>query len=128
MILGAGCVSTKIRVCKCWWGKNLFLTPAHEWIHECIQDWHLGMDLEVGSSLEYEYNVTNEAAKTARYSPCVRRSLGGVSGRILGGRVRWVVGWVCGWVFFWCEKAKALSLGRVTEICLGCEWVLARGN
>ena len=39
-------------------GKNHFLTPAYDYIHECIRDWHLGMDPEVGSSLEYEYSVT----------------------------------------------------------------------
>ena len=109
-------------------GKNHFLTPAHDWIHNCIRDWHPGLDPDLGSSLEYEYSVTHEAAKTAWYSPCVRRSLGGASGRSLGGKVRWVVGWVCGWMFSWCEKAKAWSLGRMMEICLGCEWVLARGN
>ena len=118
MILGAGCVSTKIRVCKCWWGKNLFLTPAHEWIHECIQDWHLGLIIEVRSSLEYEYSVTQEAAKTAWYSPCVRWSLGGVSGRSLGGKVRWVVGWVCGRMFSWCEKGKSMELGACDGILL----------
>ena len=72
-------------------GKNHFLTPAHDWIHDCIQDWHPVLDLEVGSSLEYEYNVTDEAVEAACYSPYVRRSLGGVSGRSLGGKVRWVV-------------------------------------
>ena len=64
--------------------KNHFLTPAHDWIHYCIWDWHPGLDPKVGSSPEYEYSVTHEAAKTAWYSPCVRRSLGGVSGRSLG--------------------------------------------
>ena len=39
-------------------GKNKFLTPANDWIHECIRDWHPGMDTEVGYSLEYEYSVT----------------------------------------------------------------------
>ena len=39
-------------------GKNHFLTPAHDWIHDCIWDWHPVLDPEVGSSLEYEYSVT----------------------------------------------------------------------
>ena len=87
-------------------GKNHLLTPVHDWIHDCIRDWHPGLDTEVGSSLEYEYSVTHGAAKAVWYSPCVRRSLGGVSGRNLGGKVRWVVGWVCGRMFSWCEKEK----------------------
>ena len=69
-------------------GKNLFLTPSQDWIQDCIWDWHPGLDPEVGSSLEYEYIVTHVAQKTAWYSPCVRRSLGGVNGRSLGGKVR----------------------------------------
>ena len=48
----------KIRVYNCWGGKNLFLTPAHDWIHNCFRDWHPGLDPEVGSSLEYKYSVT----------------------------------------------------------------------
>ena len=100
----------------------------HDWIHDCIRHWHLGLDPDLGSSLEYKYSVTHEATKTALYGPCVRRSLGGVSGRSFDWKVRWVVGWVCGWILSWCEKAKALSLGRVIGVCLGCEWVLARGN
>ena len=39
-------------------GKNHFLTPAHDWIHDCIQDWHPGMEPEVVSSLEYKHSVT----------------------------------------------------------------------
>ena len=39
-------------------GKNNFLTPVHDWIQDCIWDCHLGLELEVGSSLEYEYSVT----------------------------------------------------------------------
>ena len=35
-------------------GKNHFLTPAHDWNHDCIRYWHPGLDLEVGSILEYE--------------------------------------------------------------------------
>ena len=104
-------------------GKNHLLTPVHDWIHDCIRDWHPGLDSEVGSSLEYEYSVTHGAAKAAWYSPCVRRSLGGVSGRNLGGKVRWVVGWVCGRMFSWCEKEKWWSWGRVMEFFSGCEWV-----
>ena len=38
--------------------KNLFLTPGHDWIHDCIRDWHPGLDPDLGSSLEYEYSVT----------------------------------------------------------------------
>ena len=57
-ILGAGCTVTKIGVCKFWGCKNIFLTPAHDWIHDCIRDWHMGLDLGVASSLEYKYSVT----------------------------------------------------------------------
>ena len=39
-------------------GESYFLNPAHNWIHDCIRDWHLGLEPEVGSSLEYEYSVT----------------------------------------------------------------------
>ena len=73
-------------------GENHFLTPSNDCIHNCIREWHLGLDPEVGSSLEYEYSVTHGAAKVAWYSACVRRSLGGLSGRSLGGKVRWAVG------------------------------------
>ena len=73
-------------------GHNHFLTPVHDWIRDCIWDWHPGLDPEVGSSLEYEYTVTGTAVKAAWYIPCVRQSLSGVSDRILGGKVRWVVG------------------------------------
>ena len=41
-----------------WGGKNCFLTAAHDWIHDCIQDLHPRLDPEVGSSLEYEESVT----------------------------------------------------------------------
>ena len=58
MILVIGCTATKIRVCKWWGGNNLFWTPAHDWIYDCIQDWHPGLDLDVVSSLEYKYSVT----------------------------------------------------------------------
>ena len=27
-------------------------------MHDCIWDWHTGLDPEVGSSLEYNYSVT----------------------------------------------------------------------
>ena len=77
-------------------GKNHFLTPVNNWIHDCIRDWNPGLDPEVGSSLECEYSVIRGAAKAACYSPYVRRSLGGASTRSMGGKVRWVVGWVCG--------------------------------
>ena len=86
--MGAGCTATKIKVYECWGGKNHFLTPAHDWIHNCIWDWHPGLDLEVGYSLEYEYSVTHGDANAAWYSPFVRRSLCWVSGRNLGGKVR----------------------------------------
>ena len=72
--------------------------------------------------------MTHEAVKAAWYSPCAGRSLGGVSGRSLGGKVRWVVGWVCGRMFSWCEMVKAWIWGRVMEFCSGCEWVWARGD
>ena len=39
-------------------GKNHFLTPAQDWIHDCIWYWHPGLDPEMVSSLEYEYIVT----------------------------------------------------------------------
>ena len=32
--------------------------PVHDWIQDCIWDWYPGLDPEVGSSLEYEYIVT----------------------------------------------------------------------
>ena len=38
-------------------GKTRFLTSAHDWIHDCIHDWHMGLDPEVVSRLEYEYSV-----------------------------------------------------------------------
>ena len=104
-------------------GKNHFLTPAHDWIHDCIRDWHPGLDPEVGSNLEYEYSVTHGAVKVDWYSPCARRGLGWVSGRSLGGKVRYVVGSVCVRMFSWCEKAKLWSWGSVMEFCSGCDWV-----
>ena len=39
-------------------GNNHFLTPLHVLINDYIQDWHLGLDSEVRSSLEDEYSVT----------------------------------------------------------------------
>ena len=39
-------------------GKDNLLTPAQDWIHNCIWDWHQELDPEVGSSLGYEYSVT----------------------------------------------------------------------
>ena len=39
-------------------GKNHYLTPTHDWIHDCIQDLHPGLDPEMVSSLEYKYSVT----------------------------------------------------------------------
>ena len=30
----------------------------HDWIHDCIRDWHPGLDPDLGSSLEYEDSVT----------------------------------------------------------------------
>ena len=39
-------------------GKNHFWTYVHNWIHECIWDWHLVLEPEVGYSLEYKYSVT----------------------------------------------------------------------
>ena len=103
-------------LCECWGGKNHFFAPVHNWIYECIRDWHPLLDLEVGSSLKYEYSVTHGAAKAAWYSLCVRRSLGELNVRILGGKVRWMVGCVCGRMFSWCEKEKAWSWGRVMEL------------
>ena len=104
-------------------GKNHFLTPTHNWIHDCIWDLRPGLDPEVGSSLEYEYSVTHGDAKAAWYSPWVGRSLGGVSARILGGKVIWVVGWVCGRILYWYEKAKLCIWGLVIEFCSGHECV-----
>ena len=92
-------------------GKNHFLTPAHDWIHDCIRDWNLGLDPEVGSDLECEYSETSGAAKAAWYGPCASRSLGEASARVKGGKVRWVVGWVCGRIFSWCEIVKVWSWG-----------------
>ena len=88
-------------------GKNHFLTPAHDWIHDCIRDWLTGMDPEVGSSLEYKYSVTHGTAKAAWYSPCVRQSLGGASERSLGWKVSWEVGWMCGRMFSCFEMVSA---------------------
>ena len=88
-------------------GKNHFLTPVQNCIHDCIWEWNTGLDPEVGSSLECEYSVTCGAAKAACYSPCVRRSLGEASARSMGGKVRWVVGWVCGRMVYWCEIVKS---------------------
>ena len=104
-------------------GNNHVLTPAHNWIHDCIRYWHPELDTEVGSSQEYKYSVARGAEKAAWYSPCVRRSLVGVSTRSLGGKLIWVVGWVCGRMLSWCEMSKALSWGCVIKFCSGCEWV-----
>ena len=52
--------------------------------------------------------------------------MGGVSGRSLGGKLRWVVVWVCGRMFSWYEKAKVWSWGHVMGFCSVCEWVLAQ--
>ena len=41
-----------------WGGYNLFLTPAHDWIHDCILGLDPGLDPGVGFSLEYECSVT----------------------------------------------------------------------
>ena len=95
----------------------------HDWIHDCIRDWHPGMDPEVGSRMEYWYSVTYGVAKADWYSPCARQSMGGVSERSLGMKVRWVIGWVCRRILSWCEKVKVWSWGRVVEFFLGCEWV-----
>ena len=37
-ILGAGYRSQWEKGYVSWQGWNLFLTPAHDWIHKCIQD------------------------------------------------------------------------------------------
>ena len=92
-------------------GNNLLLTPTYDYIHDCNQEWHTGLDPEVGSSLEYKYSVTRGAANAPWYSPCVRRSLGWVSARSLGKKVRWVVGWLCGRMFYWCEMVKRGATG-----------------
>ena len=39
-------------------GNNHLLTPVYDCIHDCIRDRNLGLDPEVGSSLEYEYSET----------------------------------------------------------------------
>ena len=49
---------------------------------------HPGLELEVGSSLEYKYSVTRGDAKAAWYIPCVRWSLGGASASIVGEKGR----------------------------------------
>ena len=103
-------------------GKNHYLTPAHNWIHYCIQDWNMGLDMKVVSSLEYEYSVTCGATKAAWYSPCVIRKLGEASVRIMGGKVIWVVVWVCGRMFSWCEMVKAQSWGHMMDFCSCDEW------
>ena len=57
---------------------------------------HLGLDPEMGSSLDNNYSVTRVATEVAWYSPCVMWSRVGASGRSNGGRLEWVVGCVCG--------------------------------
>ena len=54
---------------------------------------HLGLKQEVGCSLDDEYSVTRVVAKAGWYSPCVRWSRAGVSGRFFGGIIGWVVVW-----------------------------------
>ena len=99
-------------------GKNHLLTPGHNWIHDCILDWHPELDPEVGPSLEYEYSMTHGTAKAAWYSPCVRWILDWMSGRSLGGKLRWVVGWVYGRIFSWCE-CDGMLLGLLMGPSLG---------
>ena len=79
------------------------------------------LDPEVGSNLEYEYSVIHEAAKAAWYITCVRRSLGGASGRSLDRKLRWVVVWVCGRMSSWCKNETLWSRGSVIEFFSGCE-------
>ena len=57
---------------------------------------HPGLDLEVVSILDDEYNVTWVVAKAAWYSPCVICSMFGASTRSVSGIIGWVVGWGCG--------------------------------
>ena len=96
-------------------GKNHFLTPVYDWIHNCIRNWHPGLYLEVGYRLEYEYSVKCGDVKAAWYSPCVKRNLGRASARSLGGKVIWGGGWLCGRIFYWCEMVKSWSWGRMVE-------------
>ena len=56
----------------------------------------MGLDLEVGSSLDDKYSVTCVATKVAWYIPCVIWSRGRASGRSDGGILEWVVCWLCG--------------------------------
>ena len=65
------------------------------------------------SRLEYEDSVTHGAAKAACYRPCVTQILGGMSGRIMGGKVRLVLGWICGRIFSWYKKKKNCGAGGV---------------
>ena len=46
---------------------------------------HLGLDPEVGSSLDNKYTVTRVATKAAWDIPCVRLNMGRASGRSDGG-------------------------------------------
>ena len=98
-MLDDGCTDKNTSLCECWGVKNHLLTPVNDWIHDFIRYWYLGLESEVGSSLEYKYSVTCGFTKAAWYSPCVRWGLVGASTRSMGGKVRWVVGWVCGRMF-----------------------------
>ena len=48
---------------------------------------HPVLDLEVGYSLDGDYNVTRVAAKTAWYSSCVIWSRGGAIARSVGASI-----------------------------------------
>ena len=74
------------------WVYNLFLTPVHDWIQDCIRDWTQEWDLALNTSTVGPV----WPPKAAWYIPCLIWSRGGASGRSDDGWLIWVVGWVCG--------------------------------
>ena len=83
------------------------------------EQFHTGLDLEVGSRLDDEYSMTCVAVTVTWYISCMRWIRGGTNVRSVGGGKLWVVVWVCGSEFFGSDFVNGVYLRYCDGILLG---------
>ena len=108
-------------VCRVY---NIFLTPAHDWIHNCIQDWTRKWDPALNTSAVWTVG------------PQILPGIAHVRDGVWVGRVQGVLaekedGWLVGCVeggSLGVKLETAWSWGHMMEFCFVDEWVWAWGK